>query len=135
MDGLKDCPDARAILVVDPNPVNGDLLEAFIEKELTCNVPCFYFAVAADGTALEYVTARKAQALATKLLSGCLQIPGLKVEQEMPAVNRDTVPNVPELKALVHDADEKKVKLPTCEATKWGMGDYAARLEDALKDL
>ena len=40
LDGLNDSTTASAILVIDANPVNGDLLEAFMAKKLGTNVPC-----------------------------------------------------------------------------------------------
>ena len=40
---LNGLVEAKAVLVIDAHPVAGELLEAFIIKQLSFNVPMFYF--------------------------------------------------------------------------------------------
>jgi hypothetical protein len=121
--GLSDIASVSAAVVMDLNPGNGDVLEAFIKRKLTSKLPLFYFSSPLDHTSVEFITDCRVSSLATECEQGLLTIPGLKIETALPADATQSAPAPPKLQALVYNPETKGVRIPADTARKWGLNE------------
>ncbi len=82
--GLTDIASVSAAVVMDLNPGNGDVLEAFIKRKLTSKLPLFYFSSPLDHTSLELIMDCSVASLATECEAGSLTSPCLTVVTVLP---------------------------------------------------
>jgi hypothetical protein len=119
--GLSDVSSVSAVIVMDLNPGNGDVLEAFVRRKLSSKLPMFYFSSPPDQFSLEFITDFRVSALATECEQGLLTIPGLSIDVELSADAKQNAPGAPKLQTLVFNPATKSVRIPTETAKKWGL--------------
>ena len=140
LDTLMDSPRIGACVVIDTNPTNGDLFDAFVKKKLSMNIPLFYFGVSPDATFVEFILEHRVAALATECELGILKIPGLNVQSELPASRQTPSPAPPAFEVLVYDPESKNMRIPADAASKWGINsryseDYVTTVTQAQHDM
>ena len=76
-DGI-DFPTTRGLVIIDPFPNVGTMLEGYIVASQQCNVPMQYVALLSDEQHAEWFNAHWHQDLVDRFQKGSLQVPGME---------------------------------------------------------